>query len=137
MDVPPETGMKKIDSTVHYARMRIGDSSVLLRQSADLTVTSLDGWERRNKVEFSGCREYVSESTVQFGDPAELPPVEKRLQASQGGSASSTAVQGWHLSGTHPDLYQILVDHAERHERQNSGAIVCTKARCADPGTFD
>jgi hypothetical protein len=136
VDVPPETGMKKIDSTVHYARMRIGDSSVLLPQSADLTVTNLDGWERRNKIEFSGCREYVSESTVQFGDPAELPPVEKRLLASQDGSASSTAVPGWNLSGTHPDLYQIFVDHAERHEGQNSGAIVCTKARCADPGTL-
>jgi hypothetical protein len=128
VDVPPAVGMKQIDSTVDYARMQIGNSSVLLPQSADLTVTNLDGWERRNKMEFSGCREYTSESTVRFGDPTELPPVEKTTR--------STAVPGWKLSGTHPDLYQIFVDRAERHEGQSSGTIVCTRARCADPGTL-
>ena len=136
VDVPPQVGMREIVSTVGYARMRIGDSSVLLPQSADLMVTDLDGGERRNKIEFSGCREYVSESTVRFGDPTELPPVEKNMPASREGSASTTAVPGWKLSGTHADSYQILVDRAERHEGQSSGTIVCTTARCADPGTL-
>ena len=86
VDVPPQVGMTQIDSTVDYARMRIGDSSVLLPQSAELAVTNLDGSEQRNKIEFSGCREYVSESTVRFGDPTELPPVEKTTPASQAGS---------------------------------------------------
>jgi hypothetical protein len=136
VEVPPKVGMKKIDWTVDYARMRIGDSSVLLPQSADLVVTQLDGWERRNKIGFSGCREYTSESTVRFGDATELPPVEKNAPASQEGSASTTAIPGWKLSGTHPDSYRIFVDRAERREGRSSGTIVCTTAGCGDPGTL-
>jgi hypothetical protein len=133
VDVPAQLGMKEIDTTVEYARMQIGNSSVLLPRSADLVVTTPDGGERRNQIEFSGCREYTSESTVRFGDPAEPPPVER---ASRDGSASRTAVPGWELSGARPDLFQIFVDHAEKHEGQNSGAIVCARPRCAGAGTL-
>ena len=136
VDVPSQTGMKDIDATVDYARMEIGNSRVLLPQSADLVITNLDGWEKRNRMEFSDCREYVSESTVRFEDPAELPPVEKKMPASPEGSASTKAVPGWGLSSAHPAMYRILVDRAEMHEGQRSGTIVCTKAPCGDSGTL-
>jgi hypothetical protein len=41
-------------------------------------VLNLDGREMRNRIQFSQCREYGSESTVRFGDPAEPPPAGKK-----------------------------------------------------------
>lgn len=78
VDIPPAVGMSAVGSTVEYARMQIGNSNVLLPQSAELVVTDLDGMEMRNKIEFSGCRMYGSESTVSFGDPMQLPPTGKK-----------------------------------------------------------
>lgn len=78
VDIPRAVGMSEIGSTVEYARMRIGNSNVLLPQSAELVVTNLDGTEMRNKIKFSGCRVYGSESTVSFGDPMEPPPAAKK-----------------------------------------------------------
>lgn len=78
VDVPPQVGMSASSSTVGYARMQIGSSSVLLPQSAELVVVNLDGTEMRNEIKFSGCREYGSESTVRFGDPVDAPPVTKK-----------------------------------------------------------
>jgi len=51
---------------------------MLLPQSAELVVMKLDGREMRNRIEFSRCREYGSESTVRFGDLAEPPPAGKK-----------------------------------------------------------
>ena len=84
VDPPPQTGLRASSSNVAYARMQIGSSSVLLPQSAELTVANLDGSKMRNEIKFSGCREYVAESTVHFGDTVETPPVvKKKLQSSQ------------------------------------------------------
>lgn len=74
VNMPPITRMRASTSTVDYARMQIGNSNVLLPQSALLTVTELNGTEQRNQVKFSGCREYSSQSSVRFGDIAEPPP---------------------------------------------------------------
>jgi hypothetical protein len=65
--------MSASTSGVLYARMQIGSSNVLLPQSAQLAVVNLDGTELRNEIKFSGCREYVAESTVHFGDPVAPP----------------------------------------------------------------
>jgi hypothetical protein len=79
VDPPPQTGMSATSSTVRYARAQIGNSSVLLPQSAELTVVRMDGAEMRNEIRFSGCRAYVTESTVHFGDTVEpLPAVKKK-----------------------------------------------------------
>jgi hypothetical protein len=78
VDIPPVLGMNAVTSTAEYGRMRIGNSSVLLPQSGELAVRNLDGTERHNRVRFSACREYGSESTVTFGDQAEPSPVAKK-----------------------------------------------------------
>jgi hypothetical protein len=69
VDVPLRIGMSAADTTVSYARMRIGSSEVLLPQSAVVVVTELSGKQMRNDITYSGCREYVSESKIRFGDP--------------------------------------------------------------------
>lgn len=68
-DPPLQTGMKASDSVVENARMHIGNSSVLLPQSAVMVVVNLDGTEKRNELKFSDCREYTAESKVIFGVP--------------------------------------------------------------------
>jgi hypothetical protein len=78
VDIPLAVGLTEAGSTVDYARMQVGDSNVLLPQSAEQVVTNLDGTQMRNKIQFSGCREYGSESTVHFGDPMEPPPGTKK-----------------------------------------------------------
>jgi hypothetical protein len=37
-------------------------------------VTEFHGAERKNEIEFTGCREYSSESTIHFGAPVPEPP---------------------------------------------------------------
>jgi len=76
VDIPATVGMSAVTTTVQYGRMQIGVSSVVLPQSAEQMVTDLDGTERINKVQFSTCREYGSESTVTFGERTE--PVKKK-----------------------------------------------------------
>jgi hypothetical protein len=78
VDAPPQSGLSASNTTVGYARMQIGSSNVLLPQSAELTAVHLDGSKMRNEIKFSGCREYVAESTVHFGDTVETPPVVKK-----------------------------------------------------------
>jgi len=92
VDLPPQLGMSASSSTVGYARMQIGSSSVLLPQSAELVVVNLDGTEMRNEIKFSGCREYGSESTVRFGDPVDAPPVTKK-EVSYGVMSPSTTAR--------------------------------------------
>lgn len=78
-DFPLALGMSEIAETITYARMRIGSSSVILPQSGELVVTDLVGVVSSNHIQFSGCREYTSESTIRFGEPVtSLPPVKKK-----------------------------------------------------------
>ena len=78
VDPPMQTGMRASSTDVEYARMQIGTSSVLLPQSAELTVVHLDGTEMRNQIRFSDCREYRAESSVRFGDTVEPAPSVKK-----------------------------------------------------------
>jgi hypothetical protein len=73
-DLPPSTGITAGSARVQYARMQIASSSVLLPQTAVLTLVHEDGTESQNEIRFSGCREYTSESTVHFGNSVEPPP---------------------------------------------------------------
>ena len=67
VDLPPFLLMRDLTTSIYYARTRIGSSDPLLPQSAETVVTDYYGVERKNAIEFTGCREYVSESVVHFG----------------------------------------------------------------------
>ncbi|HTS77801.1 MAG TPA: hypothetical protein VMG40_16435 [Bryobacteraceae bacterium] len=72
--IPPELPITSARSQVDYAKMRVGDSGLILPQSA-LVLTSDHSGENRNEVEFSQCRPYLTESSIRFDDtpPAEVP----------------------------------------------------------------
>lgn len=63
--------LKAVESTVNYARIRIGEADVLLPVRAELKTTSQDGSENRNLTTYSNCRQYAGQSTISFGAPPE------------------------------------------------------------------
>ena len=74
VDLPPILLMRDLTTSIDYARTRIGSSDPLLPQSAETVVTDFQGAERKNSIEFTGCREYGSQSTIHFGAPVPEPP---------------------------------------------------------------
>jgi hypothetical protein len=86
-EIPPELLYADISTTIDYNRVRIGESEVLLPQTADLRTTSADGGENRNLIEFTHCQGFRAESTLVFGAardaaaPAATPP---KLAAPEG-----------------------------------------------------
>ncbi|HYW44945.1 MAG TPA: hypothetical protein VE959_18940 [Bryobacteraceae bacterium] len=74
VDIPPELLMLDSQTNILYAKVRIGASDVILPKTAEMLVVHYGGELSRNVSEFSGCREYGSESTITFGDTPPPPP---------------------------------------------------------------
>jgi len=74
VDLPPMLLMRDLTTSIDYARTRIGSSDPLLPQSAETVITDFYGVERKNAIEFTGCREYTSESVIHFGPVVSEPP---------------------------------------------------------------
>jgi hypothetical protein len=74
VDLPPELKVHDIVITIAYRRTRIGSSEPLLPISSELIITDSSGGQKRNLIEFSGCREYHSESVLHFEEVVPNPP---------------------------------------------------------------
>jgi hypothetical protein len=70
-EIPAELGIVRITTHIDYGRMRIGGSSVLLPESAKMTLENFTGERSSNRLEFTHCRQYGSLSVIRFG---EAPP---------------------------------------------------------------
>ncbi len=73
-EIPPALQIATTTSTMHYARVRIGSGEFLLPQSSLLTITDITGGESQNRIEFTGCRQYATESFVSFAEPSTVEP---------------------------------------------------------------
>jgi hypothetical protein len=73
-EIPPELLYADISTTIYYNRVRIGESDVLLPQTADLRTTGVDGEESRNLIEFTHCQGFHADSTLVFGAIREGTP---------------------------------------------------------------
>jgi hypothetical protein len=73
-EIPPELHYADISTAIDYNRVRIGESEVLLPQTADLRTTSVDGEENRNLIEFTHCQGFRAESTLVFGAARDAAP---------------------------------------------------------------
>ena len=58
---PRRLGIRDISIAITYGRTRIGSSDALLPQSADTVVSDFRGGQKKNTLEFTGCRESGSE----------------------------------------------------------------------------
>ena len=79
-ELPAETHMCEVDSTLDYNMAPLGDFEYLLPKSTRQRFIGVDGEERENSVSFASCREFLGESTLQFGrtpasaDVSSAPP---------------------------------------------------------------
>lgn len=72
-EIPTELGIDRSVTVIEYARMRIGNSDVLLPQGSRLQMTLLSGEVHRNDIQFSHCHEYLAESSIRFDTPTRGP----------------------------------------------------------------
>jgi hypothetical protein len=86
-DIPPGLPLASNVSTVHYARMNIGDRTILLPDTAEMDLVETSGVEARNVLEFTHCRAFQAESTVSFGPATGLPPSEAPVEELPAGVA--------------------------------------------------
>ena len=65
--IPHEIPMAKADMAIEYQPVRIGPAEALLPRLAEVTVLRREtGWRQLNRITFSGCRQYGSESVISF-----------------------------------------------------------------------
>jgi hypothetical protein len=72
--LPVDLNVEEASIRTSYARTHIGSSDALLPKRSELTVTYLSGATYRDVIEFEGCHEYGSESTIRFDAPSAKPP---------------------------------------------------------------
>jgi hypothetical protein len=58
-------------TTLDYGNVRLNNSDFLLPKDARLQVLYADGSELDNRTVFSGCHEFLGESSLQFGDASQ------------------------------------------------------------------
>ncbi len=69
--IPPEFNVCENVTTLDYGSVRLHDSEFLLPKDAVLHVTNADGTELENRTVFSGCHEFLAESSVSFDTSSE------------------------------------------------------------------
>ena len=80
-DIPSYIGLTNAGNRIDYAIVRIGSADALLPQSGELKTREAHGWENRNQISFTHCREYGVASVIKFDDP----------DAPEGANASGTS----------------------------------------------
>ena len=73
-EIPPYLPLEEASTNVNYARMRIGDYTVLLAQQAELHMLDATGVESFDRLEFTHCRAYSAESDIRFDTEPQEPP---------------------------------------------------------------
>jgi hypothetical protein len=69
--IAKEIGMQRADMVIEYQPVRIGAANALLPKTAEVITTLRRAKIRqRNRITFSGCRQYGSESVISFASPA-------------------------------------------------------------------
>jgi hypothetical protein len=71
--IPLELGLLAATNRIDYSTVRIGDTGVLLPQSAEMTMSQATGWDDRNTIAFTHCKEYGVTSAISFDAPAVEP----------------------------------------------------------------
>ncbi|MGO9260030.1 MAG: hypothetical protein ACLQU1_27510 [Bryobacteraceae bacterium] len=72
--LPPETGSCQSSSTLDYTRLRLNDTDFLLPKRAELYILTDNGVEMKNTTVYSGCHEFLGESTLRFESAPEPGP---------------------------------------------------------------
>ncbi|HYW43104.1 MAG TPA: hypothetical protein VE959_09625 [Bryobacteraceae bacterium] len=71
--LPTVTGTCEATTTMYYSRLRLNDSDFLLPSETRLQIKDLNGVEKDNRTVYSGCHEFLGESTLKFEEPPDRP----------------------------------------------------------------
>ena len=71
--MPPETGACEVNNTMNYNRFRLNGSDFLLPLETRLHIKGRNGVEMENLTVYSGCHEFLGESTLNFDTPPDAP----------------------------------------------------------------
>lgn len=67
--IPSNIPLKEGRKTIEYGEMEISGVKYVLPVAVDMTLVAMNGGENRNRLVFTGCRQYSGESTLIFEDP--------------------------------------------------------------------
>jgi hypothetical protein len=70
-EFPAREAACRVEDTMDYHRVKIGNGDFLLPESATMDVLYNEGIESVNEIGYSDCHEYAGESTIHFEDDAE------------------------------------------------------------------
>jgi len=115
VDIPPELRYSDVSTAITYARVRIGESDVLLPQAADLQTIGTDGLQDRDLIQFTHCQGYRAESKLRFGDANDAEPGPHPVAASLKPEAESMLP---------PDLRVIIALNDGFDERTAVGSLL-------------
>jgi hypothetical protein len=72
-DIPLELMVNEVSTSIDYQRVRVGSGDFLLPQTAELGTVDTDGEEDTDRIEFTHCQGFHTESSVNFGAADEKP----------------------------------------------------------------
>ncbi len=72
-DPPAVLGITSAASTLNFERQPIGSSTFVLPRNAELAVVDTDAMERKSRLSFASCHQFVGESVIRFDAPANEP----------------------------------------------------------------
>jgi hypothetical protein len=76
--LPSETGVCELAQRLDYHRVRLDGGEFLLPAEANIAVIHVDGSEAENRIQYSGCREFRSDSKIHFAQAESgAPPNEE------------------------------------------------------------
>jgi hypothetical protein len=81
-EFPPSDSICRVNDGIVYERTQIGQNSFMLPKTSSMDVVYRNSTESLNETSFSGCREYVGESTIHFDvdENGERPDAAKRAE---------------------------------------------------------
>ena len=92
-DLPAETETCRSSSILDYTRLRLNDADFLLPSRSELQIYEKDGGELRNITVFSGCHEFLGESTLHFDEAPDAAVAVGAIAESGGAVPAGIAFQ--------------------------------------------
>lgn len=73
-EIPEKLGIRAIHTEIDYGRLHVGSGNFLLPQSSVVEMDLASGTENRNRIEFTQCRQYTTESVLSFDESSAAAP---------------------------------------------------------------
>jgi hypothetical protein len=69
LDLPSEMGSCEVSTAMKYGRLRVNGADFLLPTETEMNIRDSNGIESHNRTVYTGCHEFLGESTIRFEPP--------------------------------------------------------------------